>query len=35
MGMFETTGRTYDYIVKLVRERGVYPLDLGQHPGGC
>ena len=23
------SGRTYDYIVKLVRERGVYPLDLG------
>jgi uroporphyrinogen decarboxylase len=23
-------GRTYDYIVRLVRERGVYPLDLGQ-----
>ena len=24
------SGKTYDYIVKLVRERGVYPLDLGE-----
>jgi len=24
------SGRTYDYIVKLVREHGTYPLDLGQ-----
>ncbi|NCB17840.1 MAG: hypothetical protein EOM65_16915, partial [Synergistales bacterium] len=24
------SGRTYDYIVKLVREYGVYPLDLGE-----
>ena len=24
------SGRTYDYIVKLVREHGIYPLDLGQ-----
>jgi hypothetical protein len=24
------SGRTYDYIVKLVRECGVYPLDLGE-----
>src|SRR4030042_2422611 len=24
------SGRTYDYIVRLVREHGVYPLDLGQ-----
>ncbi len=23
------SGRTYDYIVRLVREHGVYPLDLG------
>ena len=23
-------GRTYDYIVKLVREFGRYPLDLGE-----
>ena len=24
------SGRTYDYIVKLVREHGIYPLDLGR-----
>jgi uroporphyrinogen-III decarboxylase len=24
------SGRTFDYIVKLVREYGVYPLDLGE-----
>ena len=23
-------GQTYDYIVKLVREKGIYPLDLGE-----
>ena len=25
------TGSTYDYIVNLVREHGVYPLDLGEY----
>ena len=27
------SGRTYDYIVKLIRERGTYPLDLGESQG--
>jgi hypothetical protein len=27
------SGRTYDYIVKLIREQGVYPLNLGESPG--
>ena len=26
----DVSGHTYDYIVKLVREYGVYPLDLGE-----
>ncbi len=26
----DVSGKTYDMIVKLVRERGVYPLDLGE-----
>ncbi|MCP5110635.1 MAG: hypothetical protein GY953_07350, partial [bacterium] len=25
------SGESYDYVVKLVRERGRYPLDLGEH----
>jgi uroporphyrinogen-III decarboxylase len=24
------SGKTYDYIIKLIRERGTYPLDLGE-----
>ena len=25
------SGHTYDYIVKLVRQHGVYPLNLGEY----
>jgi hypothetical protein len=24
------SGESYDYVVRLVRERGVYPLELGE-----
>ncbi len=27
----DVSGKTYDFIVKLVREHGTYPLDLGEH----
>jgi predicted dinucleotide-binding enzyme len=27
----DVSGKTYDTIVKLVREFGVYPLDLGKY----